>query len=142
MESSKSWMQWAGGVILLSFSLSGFSAAGCCSHHGGVSGCDAASKFQKCMDGSLSPTCLCSDAKAIKAAKPAKPAKAVTTKTTFKKSTEPTVVKKKAEPKKVVPLKKSTAGCCSRHGGVSHCNTSTGFQMCKDGSMSTTCKCQ
>lgn len=31
---------------------------GCCSHHGGVAGCDETGK-QICMDGSLSPSCTC-----------------------------------------------------------------------------------
>lgn len=31
---------------------------GCCSHHGGVSGCSSGGK-QICNDGSLSPTCTC-----------------------------------------------------------------------------------
>src|SRR5580704_5723031 len=33
------------------------------------------------------------------------------------------------------------AGCCSRHGGVSGCNSATGYQLCKDGSTSPSCKC-
>ena len=33
---------------------------GCCSHHGGVCGCDEASGMIKCCDGTLSPTCTCS----------------------------------------------------------------------------------
>ena len=32
---------------------------GCCSHHGGVSGCDEASGMMRCRDGSLSPSCTC-----------------------------------------------------------------------------------
>ena len=31
---------------------------GCCSHHGGVSGCSSSGK-QICRDGTLSPTCTC-----------------------------------------------------------------------------------
>jgi hypothetical protein len=38
--------------------------------------------------------------------------------------------------------KTSTKGCCSGHGGVSKCNKKTGYQMCKDGTASTTCACQ
>lgn len=33
---------------------------GCCSHHGGVCGCDQASGMIQCCDGTLSPTCTCS----------------------------------------------------------------------------------
>ncbi|KTC80059.1 hypothetical protein [Legionella cherrii] len=34
------------------------------------------------------------------------------------------------------------AACCSGHGGVASCNKTTGFQMCKDGTASPTCKCK
>lgn len=33
---------------------------GCCSHHGGVCGCDEKSDRIRCCDGTLSPTCKCS----------------------------------------------------------------------------------
>lgn len=32
---------------------------GCCSHHGGVCGCEG--KRQLCCDGMLSPSCICND---------------------------------------------------------------------------------
>ena len=32
-------------------------------------------------------------------------------------------------------------GCCSHHGGVSHCDTSTGKQVCNDGTYSPSCRC-
>lgn len=35
-----------------------FAGRGCCSHHGGVAGCNANGN-QICADGSLSPTCTC-----------------------------------------------------------------------------------
>jgi len=35
----------------------------------------------------------------------------------------------------------ATSGCCSYHGGVSHCDTSTGRQVCNDGSYSPSCTC-
>ena len=35
--------------------------SGCCSHHGGVAGCDNASGRQRCRDGSLSPSCMCGE---------------------------------------------------------------------------------
>ncbi|KTD02584.1 hypothetical protein OQJ19_13330 [Fluoribacter gormanii] len=40
------------------------------------------------------------------------------------------------------PLVGAYAACCSGHGGVASCNTTTGFQMCKDGTASPTCKCK
>jgi|GEM_PF-6335613 len=33
------------------------------------------------------------------------------------------------------------AGCCSKHGGVAGCDSSSGFLKCKDGTLSKTCKC-
>lgn len=33
---------------------------GCCSHHGGVCGCNEASNRIECCDGTLSPSCTCS----------------------------------------------------------------------------------
>lgn len=36
-------------------------ARGCCSHHGGVSGCSSSGR-QICKDGTLSPTCTCTPA--------------------------------------------------------------------------------
>lgn len=35
-----------------------FAKSGCCSHHGGVSGCSSSGR-QICNDGTLSPTCTC-----------------------------------------------------------------------------------
>lgn len=32
---------------------------GCCSHHGGVCGCDGATGMQLCCDGTDSPSCEC-----------------------------------------------------------------------------------
>lgn len=32
-------------------------------------------------------------------------------------------------------------GCCSHHGGVDYCDTSSGRYVCKDGTYSPTCKC-
>ena len=37
----------------------GTSAKGCCSRHGGVAQCNAASGHQMCKDGTQSPTCTC-----------------------------------------------------------------------------------
>lgn len=33
--------------------------AGCCSHHGGVCGCNSSYKHLQCCDGTLSPSCGC-----------------------------------------------------------------------------------
>ena len=33
--------------------------SGCCSHHGGVCGCDENSGMIQCCDGTLSPSCTC-----------------------------------------------------------------------------------
>jgi hypothetical protein len=38
-----------------------FARSGCCSYHGGVCGCDQSSDRIICCDGSLSPTCTCSN---------------------------------------------------------------------------------
>ena len=40
------------------------------------------------------------------------------------------------------PLAGAYAACCAGHGGVASCNKSTGYQMCKDGTASPTCKCK
>ena len=34
--------------------------SGCCSHHGGVCGCDSSTDRIICCDGTLSPSCKCS----------------------------------------------------------------------------------
>lgn len=34
------------------------------------------------------------------------------------------------------------SGCCSWHGGVSHCDNSTGQQVCNDGTYSPSCTCE
>ena len=33
--------------------------SGCCSHHGGVCGCDASAGMERCCDGTNSPSCEC-----------------------------------------------------------------------------------
>jgi hypothetical protein len=96
-----------------------YAAAGCCSNHGGVKGC-AATGFQQCKDGSVSATCSC--------------AKSKTTPSTTK-STKSNATSKSSTNSNIM-------GCCSGHGGVAQCNKSTGYQMCKDGKASTTCKCK
>jgi len=48
---------WLAAVLMGSASRSVFGSVGCCSHHGGVSGCAGAGLG--CADGSLSPSCGC-----------------------------------------------------------------------------------
>ncbi len=127
------------GKILLSLALfcsplTIFAEAGCCSHHGGVTGCDTSGHLM-CKDGTDSPTCPCSGAVSHKLYK-AHPAKTSVMRTSTKViKTSPKKVKQMV----IVPTK--TKGCCARHGGVNSCNKSAGFLMCKDGSQSATCAC-
>lgn len=44
-------------------------AAGCCSRHGGVAQCDAATGHMACKDGSQSPSCMCDGSKTSKETK-------------------------------------------------------------------------
>lgn len=47
-------------ALLLSLNISSaFARRGCCSHHGGVAGCDTSVGSLICRDGSYSPTCGC-----------------------------------------------------------------------------------
>jgi hypothetical protein len=123
------------GLVLFALPLSSsFAQAGCCSRHGGVAGCNAATGHQQCKDGSDSPSCSCSGTKttatkAVKVTPKTKPAQAPATH-----------AKTTATPMTPVPKAKTT-GCCARHGGVSKCNKSSGYQMCKDGTQSSTCTC-
>lgn len=127
--SSRSWI----GSIVLGSALAftpftssfALSSSGCCSDHGGVIGCDASTNHIRCKDGSTSPTCLCEKSKSKKAKQ-----KVETKKTAKKSVVAPAVISKEA-----------TKGCCSNHGGVDRCDKRTGFQVCKDGSHSSTCKC-
>lgn len=43
--------------VLLVFEAYGKS--GCCSHHGGVAGCNSSSGYYQCSDGTDSPSCTC-----------------------------------------------------------------------------------
>lgn len=124
-------------------------AGGCCAGHGGAAGCNASGQ-QVCKDKSISPTCKCKTKAATKKAAPAattaKPAKNAAT-TAPKASTQPSTKKGGLFNSGLFKSKSATGtttnskGCCSRHGGIASCNTSTGMQMCKDGSSSPTCKC-
>lgn len=122
-----------------------YAAAGCCSHHGGVKGCDTATNHQLCQDGSASPTCLCTGGTTSKV--PAKSNKVVTPKTSRSApvtTTTPTPVPTKTtKPAKITKPVTTTSqkGCCAKHGGVGRCDKKSGYKKCKDGTISSTCKC-
>lgn len=125
-------------VFLLSLALNqAYAKAGCCSKHGGVAGCDKKTNHQLCKDGSDSPTCLCDGSTANQG-------KTMTTTVTpsSKKTTTPTTTKTTSTTtvKKVTTIP-PTKGCCAKHGGVSKCDTKTGYYACKDGTESPTCRC-
>lgn len=46
-------------LVVTIFPSSVFAQSGCCSHHGGVAGCEGGR--QLCNDGTLSPSCTCYD---------------------------------------------------------------------------------
>lgn len=46
-------------LIFLFSATSIFAKSGCCSWHGGVSGCDTSTGRQVCNDGTYSPSCTC-----------------------------------------------------------------------------------
>lgn len=138
-------------ISLLFFPFDSYSKRGCCSNHGGVAGCDAKTGFQLCKDGTTSPSCKCEDTgkNVTKATEKVEKTTKTTKKTTKTTSavTSPeaaTTVPASAEvikTKTVKTTKSKTTGCCSGHGGVAKCNHKTGYQMCKDGTQSTSCKC-
>lgn len=112
-----------------------YAKAGCCSHHGGVAGCDNATGHQQCKDGTDSPSCPCNGTTMMKSKPEPKSTPAMKSKSTSNKS----MSSPKTTP---APAKASSnRGCCSGHGGVAKCNKSTGFKMCKDGTQSTNCGC-
>jgi uncharacterized membrane protein YidH (DUF202 family) len=37
---------------------------------------------------------------------------------------------------------KAQQGCCSHHGGISHCDNSIGYYICQDGTRSPSCTCE
>jgi hypothetical protein len=124
-----------------------FAAAGCCSHHGGVKGCNGKQQ-EVCADGTVSPTCLCNGEK-TKIEHERKVGKGQpytrerpSTKTYNTHKTHEKNHKTIVPPVVPVATKAKTTGCCSRHGGVAQCDKKTGFQKCKDGTLSTTCKCE
>lgn len=136
-------------LVLMLFSLPlsvTYAKAGCCANHGGVASCNTKTGHQMCKDNTDSPTCMC-DGKTAPAVKQSpKPAKAVAPAPVPAKAAAPATVPAKKVAPAPVPAKAtakpaSTAGCCSGHGGVKKCDKKTGFQMCKDNTMSSTCKC-
>lgn len=129
-------------ITLLAFNTA-YAAAGCCSHHGGVQGCNTQTNHDLCKDGTTSPTCLCSggttsntqtntQTKTKKVVQPVANTAPATTSTTTSTTSNAAAV--------TTSTKKATKGCCARHGGVAGCDAS-GFSKCKDGSVSATCKC-
>jgi hypothetical protein len=135
-------------LTLLAFN-SAYAAAGCCSHHGGVNGCNTQTNHDLCKDGTTSPTCLCSGGTSNNTVtKTKKATQSVTQSNSAATSTSSTTATPAAatttttsnETTTTTKTKKSSKGCCAKHGGVAGCDAS-GFSKCKDGSVSSTCKC-
>lgn len=109
--------------------------SGCCSHHGGVAGCNTATGYELCKDHTTSPTCKCKNStmstSTTTSSTITKPKKHTTTSTTATTTTSATTTTTAKPPK----------GCCAKHGGVAKCDKTTGYQICKDGTHSPTCKC-
>jgi hypothetical protein len=108
-----------------------YASRGCCSRHGGVASCDASTGFYVCKDGVRSPSCKCTTTIKQKS-------KTTTTTTTAPKATAPA-----AATTTTTTQTKATnvRGCCRGHGGVASCDKASGYQMCKDGTRSASCKC-
>lgn len=129
-------------LLLLLFTPLSYAKPGCCSGHGGVAGCNSATGHQLCKDGVSSPTCACDGKSTVNKTTKAKS----TTNPSTMGSTTATPATATATTTSTTPTTTSTTinkikGCCSRHGGVAKCDTSTGYQICKDGTHSTTCAC-
>lgn len=124
-------------LFLLTFLLNEtYAKEGCCANHGGVAGCNSATGYQKCVDGTTSPSCECK-AKTTRAKNSSKSAKstALTPNTASTSSNNSTQMPKKQA------STKAKSRCCARHGGIAQCNKVTGHMQCKDKTMSPTCKC-
>jgi hypothetical protein len=123
--------------------MASYAKMGCCARHGGVAGCNNATGYQKCNDGTTSPSCLCESVTvAPKTKATAKKALPDTLTTPAKKTMKaPATPTKPAKAAKTPAAPVKTTGCCSRHGGVGKCNKSTGYFMCKDKTQSPVCKC-
>ena len=127
-------------LVLASFSLTeSFAKAGCCSHHGGMAGCNTSGQ-QLCKDGTVSPSCPCKGSNNT-----VKPVKTTKTKTSTQTTQTPATTSTPATATTTTTAATTTTvapkGCCSRHGGVGQCNKTKGFFMCKDGTQSASCKC-
>ncbi len=130
------------GMFLLFSPLSDvYAKAGCCSKHGGVSGCNNATGYQMCKDGSTSPSCACNGTTNTTKTKAMKTTKATTNNGATTATTAAATTTATTTTAATTNSKTKTTGCCSRHGGVAKCDTKTGYQICKDGSHSTTCAC-
>lgn len=152
-------------LFLIFLPLGAYAQAGCCSSHGGVAGCNKATNFLSCTDGTTSPSCTCSGS-TVKPEKAAKAEPAAATAAAGTPADNSAAAKKEAKAEKAEKAKEAKAekeakakqakadkeakakeakaaktGCCSGHGGVAKCNKSAGFQMCKDGTQSSTCAC-
>ncbi|MBA2656435.1 MAG: hypothetical protein H0U70_05555 [Tatlockia sp.] len=91
--------------------------AACCTDHGGVASCDKMKGVKICKDGTASPSCTCPKVKAA--------VKKTTTQSKTRNSSNT-----------------NAKGCCSGHGGVTgQCDKTSGYQRCKDGKISTSCRC-
>lgn len=128
-------------VFMLFLPLDSFAKAGCCSSHGGVAGCDAASGYQLCKDGTKSPTCKCDNSTTAKPAKTSKTTKVSKTPSTSTSAPAAAPAAVPAPAAAATTSKQSTKGCCAKHGGVGECDKATGYYKCKDGTVSKTCKC-
>lgn len=124
--------------LFLIFTLSlSYAGQGCCSHHGGIAGCNRSNNRELCKDGTTSPTCPCTTGTSSSSwwnskTTTTKPPKTTTT------STKPTTTTETTSTTTSTTTEKQR-GCCSRHGGVVGCKN--GYALCKDKSVSTSCKC-
>lgn len=131
------------GLFLLFLPLAGvYATAGCCSHHGGVVGCNSATNHEACKDGTTSPTCLCTGGTAAKPKKTTSSTSTTSTTTSGTTGTQSsTTTNTNSTTTTAATPAKSTKGCCAKHGGVASCDKASGYQMCKDGTRSSSCKC-
>lgn len=129
------------GIVVYFLSLNPLyaSAKGCCSKHGGVANCNTTTGYLMCKDGTQSPSCKCSQKttpydQTKKTTKITKPTTTTTTPTTTNTTTN-------IGSATTGGTTTSKRGCCKGHGGVASCDTKSGYQRCKDGTLSPTCKC-
>jgi hypothetical protein len=124
-----------------------YAKSGCCSRHGGVAGCNTATGYQLCKDNSSSPSCKCEAKTGVTPVKKTKEKPSTNIGTTNPTTTNTpapaagTAATAATAATATTTSKAKTKGCCARHGGVDKCDTVSGYQMCKDGTHSSTCKC-